>query len=353
MKLVFKIVFIWFYNNKFFFINSLLVFLVFSLSSCKYNYNTRVFSSKDLLLKPNYELESSWAVLPSKYPNSFKKYASSRIDTLKADVFYLYPTLNTSKNDSRWNVSINDLEQQDKVLNKAVLYQASAFAETGRVYVPFYRQAHYRSFVKGYKKEGEKALKEAYKDVKSAFEVYLKKYNKKRPVIIVGHSQGATHAIQLLKDFFDEKLLAKKLIAAYIPGMRVKPNEFKDIKPMSYANETGGFVAWNTFKKGKKPKNKNWYSGSVTTNPITWNSAKTTELHQHKGFLYSSGKMYSQALKIEITDGLVWSTNPKFPLRFFMSFLKNYHAGDINLFWQDIKENSILRTKSWFKNNSK
>lgn len=353
MKLVLKIVSIWFCNSKLFLTNLLLVFFLFSLSSCKSTYNTKVFSSKNLSLKPNYELESSWAVLPSKYSNGFKKYASSRIDTLNADVFYVYPTLNTSKNDSRWNVPVNDVEQRDKVLNKAVLYQVSAFAETGKVYVPYYRQAHYRSFVKGYKKEGEKALKEAYKDVKSAFEVYLKKYNKKRPIIIVGHSQGTTHAIQLLKDFFDEKPLAKKLIAAYIPGVRVEPNEFKKIKPMTSANQTGGFVAWNTYKKGKKPKNKDRYSGSVTTNPITWNSEKTTELHQHKGFLYSNGKMYAQALKIEITDGLVWSTNPKFPSRFFMSFLKNYYAGDINLFWQDIKENSLLRTKSWLKKNSK
>lgn len=56
-------------------------------------------------------------------------------------------------------------------------------------------------------------------------------------------------------------------------------------------------------------------------------------------------------LKIEITDGLVWSTNPKFPMRFFMSFMKNYHVGDINLFWQDIRENAELRTKTWLAEN--
>jgi hypothetical protein len=26
---------------------------------------------------------------------------------------------------------------------------------------------------------------------------------------------------------------------------------------------------------------------------------------------------------------------------------KNYHIGDINLFWKDIKENSELRTQNW------
>jgi len=61
--------------------------------------------------------------------------------------------------------------------------------------------------------------------------------------------------------------------------------------------------------------------------------------------------MYREAVRIQITDGMVWSTNPKFPLRFFMSFMKNYHTADINLFWQDIKENSELRTKTWLENN--
>ena len=321
------------------------------LGSCKPTYNTQVFSSENSPSKPNYELESSWAVLPSKYPKSFKEYAPAKKDTLQADVFYIYPTLNTSKKDSRWNVGLNDKEQNEKVLDKVVLYQTSAFATAGKIYVPYYRQAHYRSFNQKYKVGGDKALNLAYQDVKNAFEVYLKKYNKNRPIIIAGHSQGAKHAIQLLKDFFDEKPLQKRLIAAFIPGMRVVENEFKTIKPMNSPNQVGGFLSWNTFKKGHFPENKNWYKGGVTTNPITWNTSMTTELDQHKGFLYSNGKMYSKALKIEITDGLVWATNPKFPLRFFMSFLKNYHAGDINLFWLDIKENSELRVRSWLEKN--
>ena len=74
-------------------------------------------------------------------------------------------------------------------------------------------------------------------------------------------------------------------------------------------------------------------------------------LEEHKGFLYTNKKIYDKAVKIEVTDGLIWSSNPKFPLRFFMSFLKNYHAGDINLFWQDIKENAELRTRNYLQKN--
>jgi len=32
-----------------------------------------------------------------------------------------------------------------------------------------------------------------------------------------------------------------------------------------------------------------------------------------------------------------------------MSLVKNYHSGDINLFWQDIRENSQLRLKTYLE----
>ncbi|TCI85049.1 DUF3089 domain-containing protein [Tenacibaculum sp. M341] len=329
-----------------------LLLIMVAFASCKTTYQTKEFLVKDAPATPDYNVENSWAVLPTKYTEGFKKYASNKLDTLQVDVFYLYPTLNSDTKDTRWNVPITDKEQNEKVINKAALMQASAFATTGKVYIPFYRQAHLRSYSM-YKTGGKQAQELAYSDVKRAFETYLKKYNNNRPIIMVGHSQGTTHTLRLLQDFFDDKPLQKQLVAAYIPGIRVKENQFKTIPLMTTPNETGGFISWNTYKKGNYPKkDKDWYKGSVTTNPITWNLDKNTTLQQHKGFLYSNEKIYDKALKIEITDGLVWSSNPKFPLRFFMSFLKNYHAGDINLFWQDIRENALLRTNTYLKNNN-
>jgi hypothetical protein len=320
------------------------------LVGCKSTHKIQGFSKKDIPLKPNYNNEKNWAVLPNSSFEELKEFTSKEIDTLQADVFYVYPTLNTENDDLRWNVPVEDIEQQNKVLNKAVLFQASAFATSGKLYVPYYRQAHLRSY-KMLENGGDKALLLAYSDVKKAFEVYLKNYNKGRPIIIASHSQGSTHAKFLLRDFFDNKPLQEKLIAAYIVGTVLKSDLFSTLKPMTKPNEIGGFVGWNTFKKGNYPKKRDVYKGSVTTNPITWDDAKTTELYEHKGFLYSNKKIYKNVLKIEITDGLVWSTNPKFPMRFFMSFMKNYHVGDINLFWQDIRENAELRTKTWLAKN--
>ena len=338
-------------KRKFSHIKTTSIFLLLVVFySCKTTYKVESFAKQNNPAAPDYSKESSWAVLPNKYPESLQRFAPENYNDIKVDVFYVYPTLLLGKNDIRWNAPINDVIQNDKVKNTAVKNQASPFATSGKIYVPFYRQAHIKSYSL-YNKGGKEAFKIAYADVKKAFEYYLKNYNNGRPIIIASHSQGTNHTIQLLKDFFDNKPLQKKLIAAYIPGMGIKPNEFKTIKPMKSPSETGGFISWNTRKKNSYPKKKDAYKGAVTTNPITWNESKTTKLEQHKGFLYSNGKMYRKVLKIQITDGLVWSTNPKFPMRFFMSFMKNYHVGDINLFWQDIKENVELRTKTWLANN--
>ena len=326
---------------------SLLLFLV-CCCACKTTYRMEGFAAEKTPLAPDYSKESAWAILPNSPEKEVYSAFVSATDSLEADVFYVYPTLLLAAKDVRWNAPIDDQVQRNEIINSAVKYQASAFAASGKMYVPIYRQAHIKSYFL-YDKGGKEAFEIAYLDVKNAFLFYLKNYNKGRPIIIASHSQGTNHATQLLKDFFDDKPLQKKLIAAYIPGMGIKPNEFKTIHPMVRPTQTGGFVSWNTRKKNSYPKNRAKYAGAVVTNPITWDAQKTTILDQHKGFLYSNDKLYDSALSIELTDGMVWSTNPKFPGRLFMSFMKNYHIGDINLFWQDINENAVLRTKTWLE----
>lgn len=178
----------------------LVLFLLIISVGCKSTFQTQSFQTDHIPAAPDYQNEKSWAVLPTKYPESLQKYATKDIDSLKADVFYVYPTLLMDKKDLRWNTPIDDIEQQKLVLNSAVKNQASPFATSGKIYVPFYRQAHIRSYSL-YNKGGKEAFEIAYADVKKAFEVYLKKYNNGRPIIIASHSQGTNHTTQLLKDF--------------------------------------------------------------------------------------------------------------------------------------------------------
>ena len=67
----------------------------------------------------------------------------------------------------------------------------------------------------------------AYNDIKQAFDTFLEKFNNGRPIIIAGHSQGAGHAKRLLQDFFDNKPLQEKLVAAYLIGTKSQTRIFQ------------------------------------------------------------------------------------------------------------------------------
>ena len=333
--------------------NVLVNFLILFMSiSCKTSYQSRVFAENSLPFKPNYAEPNSWAVFPGRYPLALKDFI--KIDRAKkADVFYIYPTLFSDKKNKDWNADIWTSSIRQDVFQKAIKYQASAWLNAGNLYVPFYRQAHYRIFLDPYSKEGEPAWEVAYQDIKNAFQFYVSYYNKGRPIIIASHSQGSMHAKRLIKEFFDQKPLQNQLVAAYLIGTRIFPNEFESVPPMISPTDVGGFVSWNAYKIDKLPKKfTKWYQGGVTTNPISWDNQVTSKISEHKGLLSEDTKIYPKSLRVMVIDGLLWTTLPQIPGRFFLSLIENYHFADINLFWKDIEENAIARVNAWYKKKS-
>ena len=328
--------------------------LLWFVTGCKISYNTYDFDKSPEIVKPNYSDKDSWAVLPENIPDEISIF---NIDENKkeADVFFIYPTLIDSKNQREWNSDIWNEDIRNDVINRPVKYQASAWLDAGNLYVPYYRQAHIRVFNDKFRVDGDKALNLAYNDIKEAFTYYLENFNNDKPFIIASHSQGTVHAKRLIAEFIDGKELQKKLIAAYLVGIKVFEDEFKNIKPMNSANETGGFVTWNTFKFNKYPRKdnyENWFKGGVTTNPITWDDSKETKKDLHKGLLYRDLKIFSQNIDIKLIDGIVWSTVPNVPGKILLQTVRSYHFADINLFWVDIRENAKLRVDQWFKKNN-
>ena len=262
----------------------------------------------------------------------------------------------TNKDDNNWNSDIYNLENKKRVKDIAIQYQASAWTGAGKVYSPYYRQVHYRSFYEPYTSNGgKKAGVVAYQDIKSAFEYYLKYFNQGRPIILAGHSQGAFHCKLLIRDYFDGKELQNQLVAAYIPGVKVDDSEFKSIYHLKGPKETGGYLNWNTFqnkrkpKKGKHPAFYSWKKTQFVTNPITWSNERVSNIDDHKGLFSFDKKIYPKALSVKIYDGILWSSFPKIDnSNFMLRTISNYHFGDINLFWKDIYENAILRVNSFY-----
>ena len=328
-------------------INSLVLFIsIVVLQSCSKRYLSSVYQPVSTSI--DYTDLDNWAVHPQNTPSQLD-FVKTEDNPYDVDIFYIHPTITTSRKNPAWNGVISDTNYREATLNTAIKYQCSAWYGLGRTFAPFYRDAHIRSFQEQFKPVGgDDAQRSAYEDIKAAFNHYLTHENNGRPIVLVSHSQGTLHAGQLLKDFFEGQPLQKQLVAAYLVGIAIKEKDFKSIPFLTKPEETGGFVTWNTYKKNHLPDDyEQWYKGSLTTNPITWDKQKITTYDQHKGLTFYDGKLYPNSVKIELIDGMIWTRTPKVPKRFWLSFIKDYHFADITIFWKDIRENTRMRIEAF------
>lgn len=309
---------------------------------------------------PDYTKTANWFALPGQNDVAdlvagSKATTFTTGDSLKADVFFVYPTIFTGKatDEYLWNANVDNTLLNKRIQNTTIKYQATAFNGAGRMYIPKYRQAQLTAYYTKHAEDAIAAFDTAYSDVKRAFAYYLEHYNNGRPIIIASHSQGTNHAERLLADFFDGKPLQKQLIAAYIVGMPINKNRYKTIKPCATPNDTGCFCSWTTFKRNYYPKTYycRGYADAASTNPILWTQADTAFAPRNQnmgGVLYNFKKVHPNIADAQNNKGLLWIRHPRFPGSFLIS-MKNYHLGDINLFYFNVKQNAIARYNQYFK----
>ena len=304
---------------------------------------------------PDYTDKNYWAAHPWKWDTSDSVPAPLRDKSNNdsaVDVFFIHPTTLTSKKNKNSNALIDDASINIKTDFSPILYQASAFNERSRVFAPRYRQAHLGNYFTEDTLRAKKAFDLAYLDIKKAFETYLTDYNNGRPIIIASHSQGTTHALRLLKEYFEGKELQKSLVCAYIIGMPVSNTYFITLKPCVDSLSTGCFVSWRTYEKGfegsKSVKNESFKA--VVVNPLSWSldSIRIPAILNSGGVLKNFNKVLPGVVDAQIYKNILWSSKPKF----FGSFLlttKNYHIADINFFYSNIRHNVNTRIDMYLK----
>ena len=106
--------------------------LILTLVGCKTKYATKEFKYSEAPNSPDYSKLNSWAAHPEKNDEIIDKFYNTEKKNLKADVFYIYPTLLTNNKNDSWNSDIYDNNQNDVVRNVAIKYQASAWANAGK-----------------------------------------------------------------------------------------------------------------------------------------------------------------------------------------------------------------------------
>ena len=136
--------------------------------------------------------------------------------------------------------------------------------------------------------------------------------------------------------------------------MPVPDNYFSNIPVCKSAEQTGCFVSWRTYRNGYEPEFlKTEKFKSIVVNPLTWNTDETYASKElNKGAVMKNfNKNVPAVVDAQIHGNILWSCKPDVFGKIFFT-KKNFHIGDINLFYENIRENVRLRIKKFFEQNN-
>ena len=162
------------------------------------------------------------------------------------DCFYVYPTVSAETTENA-DLTVQPAERA------AAIVQASRFSQRCTVWAPMYRQVTVAGL------NGLTALRAgvatAYASLLAAWKDYLAHDNHGRPIVFIGHSQGASVLIRLLQSQVDPSpSLRKRLVSAIllggnvqVPAGRTVGGTFRNIPTCGSANQTGCVIAYSTF----------------------------------------------------------------------------------------------------------
>ncbi len=171
----------------------------------------------------------------------------------KFDCFYVYPTVSGES-------SLNADLRVQKAETDVAIAQASRFSTVCRVWAPMYRQVTLVGLVSGGIDSTSPSVVIAYDSIRAGFEDYLEHFNDGRPIIFIGHSQGAAMTIMLLQHFVDnDASLRRRLVLALILGGNVvvrtgslTGGSFSHLHACTRAGGDGCVIAYSSFP-GKPP----------------------------------------------------------------------------------------------------
>ena len=163
------------------------------------------------------------------------------------DCFYVYPTVSAQPTANA------NLEVQRAEITIAMA-QAARFSQVCRVWAPMYRQRTVADLAKGL--GGDPAADSvAYRSLLAGWRDYLANDNGGRPIILIGHSQGAAMLIRLIQNVIDpDAALRSRVVLAIIAGgnVTVPPGEsvggsFQHLPLCTAQGQSGCVIAYSSF----------------------------------------------------------------------------------------------------------
>jgi hypothetical protein len=164
-------------------------------------------------------------------------------------------------------------------LRYAMNQQQALYAETGRIFAPYYRQGTIKAYAMEDGPDKELVFNNAYMDVSAAFKYYLENKNNGRPLILAGFSQGADMCYRLLEEYYGGDgeravILRDNLIAVYAIGWPMTQemiNKYPQIVPAKGETDTGVVVSFEC-ENGEVAGSITIPSDtkSIAINPLNW-----------------------------------------------------------------------------------
>lgn len=294
--------------------------------------------------KIDYSQTAHWAALPQEA-------------TKAVDVFYIYPTVTTSKGGT---VVISDIDSPEMLVTVPLMLriQASVFAESCNIFAPYYRQISLPTSNIDYQPVIDYI---AQFDATDALDYYLNHLNKGRPFILAGHSQGSSTLVSLLGNYMKQHPEAmQRMVAAYVIGFSVTKEWLKrtGLKFAEGATDTGVIISWNT----EGPGNKNATNlvvrpGAVSINPINWKRDATYAPASNNlgSFDNATGQVTVPGVadaQLDLERGVVvvTSVNPAdYAITDATALFgpECYHGQDYAFFYNNIRQNVADRIAAW------
>jgi hypothetical protein len=171
----------------------------------------------------------------------------ARVARPKVDCFYVYPTVSEQRGPN----ADKRIEPQQIAIAQ---YQAARFSRNCRMWAPVYRQLTLAA-LNGPQEQRDAALKVAYEDVRSAWRDYLRNHNRKRPFVLIGHSQGTRMLRQLIREEIDpDRTLRPRLVSGVLLGGNVtvrkgsdRGGDFQKVPACKRPTQARCVIAFSTF----------------------------------------------------------------------------------------------------------
>lgn len=289
-----------------------------------------------------------------------------------AAIFFIHPTSYYSR--ESWNAPLDDRDAN----HRATLFvrgMASAFGDAGEVWAPRYRQATLGAFLASDRVTAGKAIDAAYQDVAQAFDAFIAAQPKNKPIILVGHSQGALHLTSLLKNKIAGTPLAKQIVAAYVIGWPISLDT--DLAALGLpACQTPGqdhcILSWLSFAEPADPSMVlDAYDSTVgndgsprrgtrmlCTNPLTGTPDTVADADTNLGTLkpnqgFTKGELIAAKVGARCDDdrGLLMVGKASEVSHYVVSGYvlpgNNYHVYDITLFWANVRADVLRRLATY------